>query len=307
MDVFLDLLIKVLPLYFIILLGFTAGRRADIQLRQIADFSIFFINPVALFMMIWQADLSRPDVFLLPAIAVVFMLLVGAGAYVYGGKIWGDQQKNLLAAQIMNGNGGYFGLPVAFMLFSDAVAGLWILIMLASTVLQVSLGYYLIATGNMSPLDGLKRLLRLPPFWAMLAGLVINLIGVAWPSMLEESYQIFKGAFIVLGMSIIGLSLARLSRAHFNLSYLVHMVIWRFGVWPVLVIGFVLADQSWLGWLDPDYHGLLILLACLPIAADSAAYAAQLNLHPERAAAAILVSTLIALVYIPAVMVFFIP
>ncbi|MGM0422851.1 MAG: AEC family transporter [Pseudomonadota bacterium] len=305
MDIFLDLLIKVLPLYFIILLGFIAGKRADIQLRQIADFAIYFINPVALFMMIWQADLSQADVFLLPLLAVVFMLLIGGGSYIYGQTIWGDSRKNLLAAQIMNGNSGYFGVPVAFALFSDSVAGVWILIMLAGMILQVSLGYYLIAVGTLSPLEGIKRLLRLPPFWAMVIGLLINLIGISWPVGLGDTYQIFKGAFIVLGMSIIGLSLARLSRAHFDVHYIAQALFWRFGIWPVMVFAFVLLDRQMLGWMDPQYYGLLLLFGTLPIAADSAAYAVQLDLYPERAASVILISTLIALVFIPAVMTLF--
>jgi len=305
MTLFAALLIKVLPLYFIILMGFVAGRFMGVSHKQIADFTIYFINPVVLFCIIWQADLSNAEVVLLPVMTVVFMLVVTGLAYLYGHMVWGDRHKNLLSGQILTGNGGYFGLPVVFALFPEATANLWILIMLTSTVLQVSLGYWIFATGNLSPIDGLKRLLRLPPFYAMIMGICVNLMDVAWQPVLDETYEIFKGAFFVMGMSIIGLSLAKLSRAHFDLRYISHAMILRFVVWPALVFGFIMLDRTTLGWMNAEYYGLFMLLGMLPIAADSAAFTAQLGLHPEKAASAILVSTLIALVYIPTVMVMF--
>lgn len=306
MSLFLDLLIKVLPLYFMIGLGFYAGRLMQISQQHIADFTIYFVNPVVLFCMVWQADLSRIEAVIIPVMTLVFMLIVAGGAFLYGHFAWpGDRHKNLLAGQVMNGNSGYFGVPVAFALFPPEIANLWILAMLVSTILQVSLGYYLFATGNMSPLDGLKRLLKLAPFYAMIGGLLVNIAGIPWQEGLEPTYDMFIGAYFVLGMSIIGLSLSKLNISHFDLKYIGHAMIWRFMIWPILVIGFILFDQAILQSMSPEYYGLILLLGLLPIAADSAAYTVQLKFYPEKAAAAILISTLIALIYIPTIMVLF--
>lgn len=305
MSLFLDLLVKVLPLYFIIAMGFSAGRFMGVSHKQIADFTIYFVNPVVLFCMIWQANLNQLEALLLPLSAVAAMLVMAGLSYIVGSIVWKDKHKNLLSGQLMNGNSGYFGVPVAFALFPEAIANLWILIMLISTVLQVSLGYFIFATGKLSPVGGLRRLLKLPPFYAMILGLLVNFSGAEWPTDLNESYAMFKGAFFVMGMSIIGLSLAKLSRSHFDMKYISVASILRFALWPALVFGFIVLDRNILGWMDTDFHGLLMLFSILPIAADSAAYSAQLDLFPEKAASAILITTLIALIYIPAVMVLF--
>ncbi len=308
MSLFLSLFFKVLPLYAIIGIGFVAGRFVGVSYRSIADFTIYFISPVVLFCLIWQAELSNSEAWLLPIFTIAMMLVMASTSFLYGTFIWGDSHRNLFSGQLMNGNTGYFGLPVAFALFPEEVANLWILVMLTSTILQVSLGYFIFATGRMSPIGGLRRLLKLPPFYAMIGGLVINIAGVPWPAdALNETYQMFRGSFFVLGMSIIGLSLATLSRKEIDWRYIGHSSLWRFLVWPALAIGVITLDSQIMGLIDPQYYGLILLIGILPLAADSAAFAAQLDVFPEKAASAILVTTLIALIYIPTMMVWFAP
>ena len=53
---------------------------------------------------------------------------------------------------------------------------------------------------------------------------------------------------------------------------------------------------------EPEVHRLLYLLACVPFAANIAAYSAQMDLKPEKAATTILLGTIFALFYIPLVM-----
>lgn len=299
---FTALLVKVLPLYAMITIGWFAGRYAEVSDKQIADFTIHFIAPPVLFCMAWQTDLDIGTSFLFLIILTTLTLFMAAVSYLYAKKIWGDKRKNLFSHQILGANTGYFGIPVVFALFPEKTANTWVLVMMVSTILHTSLGYWILATGELSPIDGLKRLLKLPLFWAMVAGLGFGFSGVPWMSGLEDTLDMFKGAYFVLGMSIIGLSMAKISRVHFDFNYIWNATLWRFPVWTIAALATVMADIVFFDLLPAEYRALIILYAAMPLPANSVAYAAQLNVHPQKAASAVLATTLIALVYIPAIM-----
>lgn len=302
---FLTLLIKVLPLYLLIAIGYFAGRFAQISDRQIADYTIHFIAPFVLFSMAWQMQMDAGQAFGFIIIVAILTLIMAGASYVYGDRIWGDKRKNLFSNQILGANTGYFGIPVAFALFASSTANSWILIIMVSTILHTSLGYYILATGNLSPLDGLKKLLKLPLFWSMIFGFCFSLSGITWVEGFNETLNIFKGAYFVMGMGIIGLSIARISRVHFDVNYILHTMLWRFGVWIVAALFIIYLDARFTGILTDEYRSLIILYACMPLPANSVAYAAQLNVHPQKAASAVLASTLFALIYIPVVFILF--
>ena len=177
--------------------------------------------------------------------------------------------------------------------------------MMVSTVLHTSLGYYILATGNLSAWDGLKKLLKLPLFHSMLWGLVFSFAGIPYPDGLLPTLDIFKGAYFVLGMAIIGLSISRLKLQHFDGGYILQTLIWRFPVWTLAALGLIWADAMTLGWLSAEMQALIVLYSAMPLPANSVAYAVQLNVHPERAASAVLASTMAALIYIPLIMTFY--
>jgi predicted permease len=64
----------------------------------------------------------------------------------------------------------------------------------------------------------------------------------------------------------------------------------------------ILIDIRWLHLFNPLIYHVLALLAIVPLAANTVAYATQLNAHPEKAAVTVLASTLWALIYIPLIM-----
>ncbi|GEM_PF-732614 len=305
LSMFIALLIKVLPLYLMIAIGWFAGRYAEVSDKQIADFTIHFIAPPVLFCMAWQTDLDIGTSFAFILTLTLLTLFMAGTSYLYGKKLWGDKRKNLFSHQILGSNTGYFGIPVVFALFSEQTANAWVLVMMVSTILHTSLGYWILATGNLSPMDGLKRLLKLPLFWAMVIGLAFGFGGIPWVDGLEETLSMFKGAYFVLGMAIIGLSMAKISRVHFDFNYIWNAALWRFPVWSLAAFAIVLADIWFFDVLPSDYRAFIILYAAMPLPANSVAYAAQLNVHPQKAASAVLATTLIALAYIPAIMMFY--
>jgi hypothetical protein len=73
----------------------------------------------------------------------------------------------------------------------------------------------------------------------------------------------------------------------------------KFIVWPAMAYSLILFDQGVTGWFEPEIHKMIFLMAIVPPAANIAAFAAQLDMSPEKAATTVLIGTLVALFYIP--------
>ena len=80
----------------------------------------------------------------------------------------------------------------------------------------------------------------------------------------------------------------------------------KFLVWPLFMLGLIFLDSRFFGLFSPLLHKIMFLISIVPIAANTVAYAALLKTHPQKAAVAVLLSTLFALVYIPVLAIYFI-
>lgn len=75
---------------------------------------------------------------------------------------------------------------------------------------------------------------------------------------------------------------------------------------PLLLgIGIIVLDQTTWGIFSPIERHALLLMSVIPLAAKSVAYATELKTEPEKASLAVLLSTLFAWGFIPAVLSFF--
>jgi len=73
----------------------------------------------------------------------------------------------------------------------------------------------------------------------------------------------------------------------------------KFIIWPLVAYVFIWIDQTVLHWFAREIHQIIFVMAIVPPAANTAAFAAQLDMNPEKAATTILIGTLIALLSIP--------
>lgn len=298
MDVFVTLLFKLIPLYLFILLGFVAGRFLDVKKESVATLVIYLIAPVIFFngvitTQISLASLSLP--LLIFAICCVICLLF----FFIGGLFWKDATKNILGFVSSDGNNGYFGLPVAFILFDKSLIGLYIFAGLGILLYENTLGFFIAARGHHSVKESLMKLLKLPLIYSVILGLFVNLSGVRFGPIYEDLVTNFKGAYVILGMMIIGLGLAGIREYRFDFEFISLSFLAKFLVWPLLVFLIIFIDNNLLQLYDTDIHKVLILLSVIPLAANTVSFATLLKTHPEKVALTVLLSTLFALFYIP--------
>jgi predicted permease len=288
-----------LPLVFLITLGFFLGRSLAMDLKTVASMAIFGFTPIVAFGAAAQMKVE-PSLLLLPVVTCGIASLVGLSFLWIGKRVLKNPAlPYLLPIATGSGNTGYFGLPVALAVFGTDVAGMYLLANLGITLFESTLGYYFIARGGLTPREALQRVLRLPVLYALAAGLLVASLQVPLPEAALKLWDVAKGAFICVGMMIIGLALAQQKRFSFEWHLFAVALPGKFIAWPLMAFLFVLLDKNLLHILTMQMQGCLLLISLAPMAANLAAYAAQHDMRVDQAAGLILVTTALAVTGLP--------
>jgi predicted permease len=302
MDIFFTLLGNLVPLYILIGIGFLAGRFFEVDRNTLANLAVFIFLPIVVFGFVLNLDFQASYI-ALPIIVWSVQTIIGLGFLWIGRKIYDGAEANILAMSCSMGNTGYFGLPLALLLFTPEQIAIYIFAMIGGAVYEATVGYYIAARGRFDTKTSLMKLLKFPTLYAMALAFIVRALEIEPSAQFDLYWGYFKGAYIVIGMMIVGAALARVDRLVIGPRFLALTVLGKFVTFPVLIYGFTLWDQHVLGLFDPEIYKIMMVMAIVPTAANVAAFASQLDLVPEKAATTVLIGTVMALFYIPAVLI----
>ncbi|WP_323751776.1 AEC family transporter [Marinobacter sp.] len=294
----LALFVKLLPLYVTVALGWVAGRYLDVSGKHIAGMMLYIVTPSVVFSGVMAAPLST-EVILLPFLVFGFCTILALIHMALGRKLLTDGSASVIPLTVGTGNTGYFGIPVALLLFGEQGLALYIVCMLGTTLFENSVGFYLAARGKYSIRDALIRVARLPSVYAFLVAVGLNLSGIGIPDPFVPLFDNLRGAYSILGMMIIGMGILSFRGLAGNPVFTGVAFFGKFVSWPVLALAFWWLDASVLGIYDQAVHQAIFLISITPIAANTVVIATLLDASPQQAAGTTLLSTLFALVFIP--------
>ncbi len=298
MAVFSLISLKLLSLYLNIALGFLAGRYLNVHRESIASLIFYILSPIIVFNAVIKTELSA-GILLLPLMTFLGSSLLCYIFYSIGKRIWGDSTKNILACSAGTGNTGYFGIPVALLLFDEQTVGVYIVAMLGITLYEVSVGFFITARGEHHVSEVLRKLAKLPAIYAFLIGLVINQLSLYPPVFFDDFVQNVRGAYVVVGMMVIGLGLATLKSFKLDIPFVALALSAKHLAWPLLMGGFIALDRMMFHLYSDTIYKALFLLSIVPMAANTVVIATVLNAQPTKVAAAVVVSMVLALVSVP--------
>ncbi|MCL5091040.1 MAG: AEC family transporter, partial [Patescibacteria group bacterium] len=138
-----------------------------------------------------------------------------------------------------------------------------------------------------------------------LLALALNFAGVKFGQGYADFASLFRGAYTILGMMLIGLGLASISSYKFDFKFLTVAFLAKFIVWPIMILVIISLDKAFFGFFTEQIHKVMLLMSVVPLAANTVAYATELDAHPDKASFAVLVSTIVALFYIPLISMLF--
>lgn len=298
MDIFLTLAGQITPLLVLISLGFFTGRFLEVNLHSLATVAIYIIAPYVNFIAISRLEF-RADYLILPVFTFAVSLIIGFCVYHLATHFWREKAANLIAMSSVTGNSGYFGLPIVLYMFGPEWVGVYLFMNLGMFLNEIGLGYYFGARGEADVKGAITKVFKLPVIYAIILGFIANMLDIEPTQTMVTYWNHFLGVWIVIGMMLIGTALSKQQKIDVDGRLLRWMLTPRFVIWPLTGSSLVIADMIFLHMFAPEVHGLIIIFTSVPLAGNIVAFAANLNLYPERAAGAVLISTIMALLTLP--------
>ena len=279
-------------------IGFFAGRKLDVNMHSLSMLSIYILVPFVITVSLINIDLRPSHI----AVPVFLFFLCSALCYIatkLGQKLLDKDYHPLMPLLGGTSNSGYFGIPILVALLGPSAIGVYMLFNMGVLVTEVTTSYYLSNRANTDIKGSIKRVLKLPPLYAVIVGISLNLLNVEVPKVITTYWEHATGAYIIIGMMLIGVGLSKLKGLHVDPKFTALCFSHKYLLWPAVFLGLILIDQNFTHILNKDDHLMLFLLGICPLPANAVAYAAQLKLHAQETAAAILLTTLFALIYVP--------
>lgn len=290
--------LKILPLYVTIVLGYILIRFFQARRESMASLLIYLIGPVVIFMASYKVQLNLAVV----TLPILLFLLSSALALIslfISKNIFQDNTKNILAFSAGTGNTGYFGIPLAVMLLSEDLANIYIFAVLASLFYESTVGFFVVAKGHYSVKQSLVKIAKLPSVYALILGITCNVLKVDLSVDLVNYLDYFKGAYAILGMMMIGMGLKGLKNVGIDKLFIGFAFTAKFVIYPLVMLFIIYIDSRYFMFFSSDIYKVMFIFAIVPMAGNTVAVASLLNVHPEKASLAVVLSTFISIFTIP--------
>lgn len=291
----------------LIILAGAVARRAGVIRREDGPLLVRVVINLALppliFLILVRADLHG-SLILVPVAGIAIHVIL-LGVVWLSVRVWGMERPRAGALIVATavGNTGFFGLPLiaasgsgfslpAAVMYDSLATGL---ITWTSTVVIAEAYGRAGAAPRPSVRYSLRAFLMLPPNWALAAGLAVNLAGFGDPpALVERPCELLGAATLPLTMLYAGLMIEfrGLRRLWAEVGY---VVVVRLGL--ATLVGVVVADA--LGFAD-DVFNTVVIMAAMPTAMMSLVIGARSGLRSDVLAGAVVVTTLLSTITLPA-------
>lgn len=273
------------------------GLTGDTLRHSLTTLVYVLLLPALALVVLWRAPLGAEAA---SVAGLAFVGLVAGFALAWGWYRFAPVSNRQMGALLLAAtfpNATYMGLPVL-----ETALGPWarsIAIqydLFACTPLLLSAGILVAArySGVTEAVHPLRALLRVPPLWAALAGVALNLAGVPLPGIAEGILEQLGSGVVPLMLFSIGLGLRWSGTGLASLGR----------IWPVLAIQllFTPAIIWWLsGWfaLDGGVRAGVVLEAAMPSMVLGIVICDRYRLDSGLYAMAVTLSTALSLVSLP--------
>jgi predicted permease len=298
---FLSIISKVLPLYIVTLQGFIAGLLHEIHNKSISKLMFHFLLPLIFFDVAVNIKMEVRYI-ALPILFFLMAVFIREFYLRFTQKMFPDDRYLVVSYASSSVNINSLGLSFAMIIFNDEYIRIFMLSAIGFVLQSQTLGQYTLS-GHMRTWRVMsKKILKMPIFHCFTLGIVANLFDIKLFNGFDNLFNQIRGAYLVLGMMLFGLSLSKVSLnggAKFMALFLSSKII----VSPLLYFLLILVDKYFLHIYNNEMYKLFFVMSALPPGIECIGMCTIHAKFPEKAALGVFLSTLIATVYIS----FFVP
>lgn len=288
----------ILAIILMILIGYLAKRIGLLKAEDSVTLNKIVVNitiPALIFLAMYGADLSNIKVLVpITLICIVTGSLCGLIVYLFSSaKGYSKKTKWTLVGTSTLFNSGFLGYPVVLGIFGSVELVKAVFFDMGSTILFICLGIFFILLFGGKYTSIIRRTLLFPPLWAIILGILANILHFNFGFIPLNVLKYLSGAAIPIIMISLGLSLEIGGlKNYFGAASFVSIT--RLIISPI--IAFALVYSFGLSGLGGT---VTVVEAGMPSAMLSLVLAASYDLDIKAAAACIFMSTILSMISLP--------
>jgi len=294
------IIVTILSIVIMIGLGYFLKRIDFLSESDIDPFNkivMYILMPCMIFHAIYAADLSQlPRLGMLPFIILASSFVTGIVSYFILKQLkLDDVTLWSVLVTVMIANTAFMGYPVTLGIYGNDGFLRAIFCDMATLTTFLLLSFVLILKFGGTVKTAFRKIALFPPLWAVILGLIFNLLGIPIGPVLDNTVNYLGQGAIPLIMIALGLSINfdALSRSR---SMIVFTSIMKLALFPFVAFLIV----SWLGLVNLE-HSVTIVEAAMPSGMMSLLLAITYRLDYELTSDCILINTVISLITLPVI------
>lgn len=187
-------------------------------------------------------------------------------------------------------NSGNYGAPIILFAYGETAFAYAVSLLVLHTILMNFFGIYYAARGDSGVKAALKAVLAMPPTYAILFAILLQINDIKIPENLMSAVDLLGPATIPLIMVILGMQLADINLFKLEWEKISFGVVTRLIISPAIAVGIVFLIP-----MDPILAKVLILTAAMPSAANTVIYAVQYDAESDLVSSITLITTLVSI------------
>ena len=287
------------PVAFIILLGFIAGKRGRLTYSDsllISKLVLNWIFPALL--LAGMASTPRSQLLDVRFVVATFIAIMGMYALAFA---TGWFRYRELKAATLKGfvcgypDGAFMGIPILQAMFGPSSLYTVLVLNLVASLVMIPLTTMLLTVasgqggGAKAFVSSISTAVRRPLMWAPAIGILLSLLGIKLPPLLDDSLNL-------LGKATAGVSLLCLGLIMSSVKLKLSSEVWTNMGYKLLLHPALMVAAALLLSIKGVYVQQMILLCALPSATIPAMFANEAGAYRSEATTSILVSTVLSII-----------
>lgn len=280
---------NILPIFIVAALGFLLQRSQALDVRTLSSVVFNVFTPCLVFSSLVGSRLPLGDLAQLAAFSVIVVLAMGLFGLIAGRLLrLSRPDAVVLLLTIMFVNGGNFGLTLNQLRYGEPGLSRALVFFIVSTMLVYTVGVFLASMGHSDWRHALRRLLRVPAFYAVIVAVFVYTMQLEVPGPLMSAVDIAAAGAIPGMLIVLGMNIARLSGLS-SLRLALPAASMRLVLGPLIA----LVAAGWLGMQGLNRSTSIIEFS-MPTAVVTTVIATEFDVQPGEVTSIVVLSTLLS-------------
>jgi predicted permease len=301
MEQIISQMLNLLPLFVIILFGYLFGATLKIKnYENLSKIILFIFWPIVAFNAISTMELSA-QMLLLPIIFFFTTTIIALASKRFAEKStkWDKKLVRTFSYSAGSGNVIFVGLPALMIILGEKYVPILLICVVGYIIYDSSVGYLIMSGEKLDWEKMVQKLIRFPPIIGIMLGLLFLLFGIDLSD--NEAYRFVVDnsqiTMATLGLFLVGLAVSNITKK-INITYLSWISMIKSLVNPLLLLLIIMIDKFLFNFFG-GFESVILLIASVPVAANSVVLATNYTGKQQTAALGVLVTAILSLVTIP--------